>query len=578
MHLLTQSALLKALGWSLFNSLWQMSLLWVCYHLFVLIFRDASARTRHGLAVILLASGAAWTALTFVTTYWFAPETGAWILTAPWQAYGSRLLSTSRSLVEGALSWCSFLYLLILAGLAIRYAGDYLRSRRLTRSGLSKMAPEFRIFVTTTARNMGIARHVKVYLSSLVGVPMTLGCLKPVILLPLALTTHLSPQQVEAVLVHELAHIRRKDYLINLGVTAMELLYFFNPFTRLLIAQLKKEREHCCDDLVLQFQYDRRAYVSALLSLAQDHRQIVLTIAATGAGGNRLLLQRAKRILHQERKSEPPRARSLFLLFLTTGMALLAPALSHRALRPATDLAANAKRQPAVTAAAYPTAEGFGKPIINSVTRSRPPGTKMAAPTAATTHASHKAALHRTDAGNTATVQNETFLFRTAAPMTIADPAFADVVILDNRDFSIADPSSAPKPTPAPPSATESYPFVPQSSFSFHYTDTLPPEDRLALLTLATEKSIRDQIVQLERQLKVRLYLLRKERSALTQLSSAGTGNPAASDQGARSTSEKRLKQLFHEQLQLEQQYLMQMDSLQRQLQRAARRLTTVYI
>ena len=73
-------------------------------------------------------------------------------------------------------------------------------------------------------------------------------------------------------------------------------LFFFNPFSRLLIRQLKKQREHCCDDLVLQFKYDPHAYVSALLSLASRQRPVQkLAVAATG-GSDKPLLQRARRI------------------------------------------------------------------------------------------------------------------------------------------------------------------------------------------------------------------------------------------------------------------------------------------
>ena len=74
MSLLTQSALLRALGWSLFNSLWQMSLLWASFHLFLLVFNRLPARSRHGLALFLLTAGAGWTILTFFGAYCF-PET-----------------------------------------------------------------------------------------------------------------------------------------------------------------------------------------------------------------------------------------------------------------------------------------------------------------------------------------------------------------------------------------------------------------------------------------------------------------------------------------------------------------------
>ena len=88
---------------------------------------------------------------------------------------------------------------------------------------------------------MGIRPAVSAWLSSKVDVPLTLGHLKPVILLPVAMINHLTPQQVEAILVHELAHIRRHDYLLHLAVTALEGFFFFNPFARLLIRQVKKK-------------------------------------------------------------------------------------------------------------------------------------------------------------------------------------------------------------------------------------------------------------------------------------------------------------------------------------------------
>src|SRR5260221_12670756 len=108
---------------------------------------------------------------------------------------------------------------------------------------------------------------------------------------------NLTPEQVEAILVHELAHIRRKDFLLNLGVTMLEGLFFFNPFTRWLIADLKKEREFCCDDLVLQFRYDPHTYVSALLAVARQAsqtRQARLVVAASRGGREQLIVAKSQ--------------------------------------------------------------------------------------------------------------------------------------------------------------------------------------------------------------------------------------------------------------------------------------------
>src|SRR6201999_2972837 len=134
-----------------------------------------------------------------------------------------------------ALPYGSSLYLLVLVYLLISYSNHYRRSVKLTRQGLSKLPPAFRVFVSATSRSMGITVPIRTWVSSLVAAPLTLGFLKPVILLPVAMISQLTPQQIEAILVHELAHIRRKDYLLHLVITLLEGLFFFNPFSRLLI-------------------------------------------------------------------------------------------------------------------------------------------------------------------------------------------------------------------------------------------------------------------------------------------------------------------------------------------------------
>ncbi len=320
MSVLTHSALLRALGWSLFNSLWQMSLLWATFHFFLLVFNRLSARSRHGLALFLLTVGAAWSAFTFFEACCFpetVPQQSQWLSTLlPAVAIGGALSGISHWFMSEALPGLSSVYLIILSILLVRYLSHYIRSRQITRTGLSRISPEFRVFTASTARQMGIRATVGVYLSSLVDVPVTLGFLKPVILLPVAMLTQLRTEQVEAILVHELAHIRRKDYLLNLVVTATELLFFFNPFARMLVSRLKTEREHCCDDQVLEFRYDPHAYVSALLSLARQHGHGRLALAATGGGSDKLLLQRARKMLQQKKQVDRPGPRALFFLFM----------------------------------------------------------------------------------------------------------------------------------------------------------------------------------------------------------------------------------------------------------------------
>ncbi len=132
-------------------------------------------------------------------------------------------------------------------------------------------APEMlQIFASKVAMQMKIVRKVTVWISQHIDVPATIGFIKPVILIPFASLNNLSRDQLEAIILHELSHIRRNDYIINIIVSLIETILFFNPFVTLLSAVIKRERENCCDDFVLQYRYDPHSYASALLRLEES--------------------------------------------------------------------------------------------------------------------------------------------------------------------------------------------------------------------------------------------------------------------------------------------------------------------
>jgi len=595
MHVLTGSALLRALGWSLFNSLWQMSLLWAFYHLFLLVFKQLSARARHGLALLLLTAGCCWSVITFVTFYLFTPGdlAGSGALTAHGFA---AILAVGRRFAGDILPWCSSLYLLILAGLLIHYSRQYIRSRRIVREGLSPLASGFDTFVATAGSRMGIRASVKAYLSTLVRVPVTLGFLKPIILLPVSMVTQLTPAQIEAILVHELAHIRRKDYLLNLLVTAMELLFFFNPFTRLLITQLKKEREHCCDDAVLEFRYDPHGYVSALLSLARQ-QQTSLAVAANGGGGEQLLLQRARKILQQQPADDRPGPRPLIGLLLTALVSMLF--LGHDA-RPhhndISDLATTRLQagkitpgqlitiqpipglisdlQPIIPPGAHPVIrlEAISLVIIhNPAAEPAAPGTIAAQPHR---HAARPHTRRPSEDLLDAMLAETIPVLNTSGPATMPAPTFADLTETAHRtkrDFSMGKSNQTPSADPAP--MADNMPFVPQSSFSFQYTDTLPPDEKLALMQELSQNVLRVQMIRVREELKGQLMLLRSQEAAMRRASKEEFGVDLDN-----AISTKALRQLLRQQIEEQRRYILNLEKLQRQLQKTAHRLMIVYI
>jgi len=140
----------------------------------------------------------------------------------------------------------------------------------------------------------GMARHTRVLISSLTTGPSVVGWLRPVILLPASAITGLSPQQLEAVLAHELAHIRRHDYLVNLLQMAAEALLFYHPAVWWVSARIRGEREFCCDDLAVRTCQDPVGYARALTAL----EKLRLTTPATALGSTGgSLLNRISRLL-----------------------------------------------------------------------------------------------------------------------------------------------------------------------------------------------------------------------------------------------------------------------------------------
>ena len=155
---------------------------------------------------------------------------------------------------------------------------------------------EWRLFVQKLSAQMGIQKKVIIHLSTAISSPLTFGFLKPIILIPLACLNHLTAVQMEALIIHELAHIRRHDYFLIFFFLLQRPFLFFNPFMHFLGEQVKKERENCCDDWVLQFQYNPAIYAGALLAVAstKDTKSLALH-----ASEKKVLLTRVKRILQQ---------------------------------------------------------------------------------------------------------------------------------------------------------------------------------------------------------------------------------------------------------------------------------------
>lgn len=281
-----QSHLLQAIGWGILNSLWQAPVCWGAYIIITTGKDKVSSRVKHNLSLFCLFILFCWFVFTIINYYFQLYKVGDFIFL---------IIPDIVEKINIILPFISVLYVLLLAYLFLQFIKQSLSLYPLRNSQLFKAPLTTRLFTNQVALHMGIKKNVSIWLSANVEVPSVTGFFKPVILLPFSLLNQLTLKQAEAIIIHELAHIKRNDYLINFIQLIAELVLFFNPFARLLGNIARQERENCCDDWVINYQYNKHEYAEALLLIEQQRTQsMILAIAATN--GKKKLLKRVKRI------------------------------------------------------------------------------------------------------------------------------------------------------------------------------------------------------------------------------------------------------------------------------------------
>lgn len=314
-----------ALGWSLIHSLWQGALLCGIAYVLISVFYLSSKEKANLLFTLLCLLLVA-----FVGTYMSylldpaqTPKgNGSTILLIDGAA-GAAVNSTPFSL-ESYFPHIAGIYVvgLIFQLAALLYG--YIRIIQLRRGQKHAVTNEWLHIFNALLKEFHISRKVGFYLSEKVQIPTVIGYFKPIILFPLAAVTALDIKQVESILIHEITHIRRHDYAINLIKCLIEALLFFNPFVWFLGRLLEKEREHSCDDQVLETTGNALVYARALLIL-ESIRSEKLPVFALGAFSKKeYLLDRIKRITLMKTTTFHTRHKLAAMTFLIAGVIGLA--------------------------------------------------------------------------------------------------------------------------------------------------------------------------------------------------------------------------------------------------------------
>ncbi|WP_207493798.1 M56 family metallopeptidase [Aridibaculum aurantiacum] len=350
----------RALAWTLIHSLWQGLAAAIITGIIILCTKRSTAALRYNLlsAVFILFMATAF--ITFFIKYNSYNEIAAGTPQAIVQLEGSKEnISASKynvhlyygSFTDSISSWFDqnaplvvLTWFMVFVFQCLKIFSGFYYIQRMRRKGLAAPGDAWKERLQLLCSKLGIRQSVQFMQSHLVSMPLVVGYLKPIILVPVGMLNNLPVEQVETILLHELAHIRRKDYLVNLLQTCAETIFFFNPATRWMSALIREEREACCDDIVVASTTNKTTYLQALVNF-NDPAINKNGYAMALAGKQNSLLNRVKRMLNYENKKlnimEKLILVSGLVVFTAFGMVnaketreLTAPAILHSPAQP----------------------------------------------------------------------------------------------------------------------------------------------------------------------------------------------------------------------------------------------------
>ena len=297
-------------GWTLLHFVWQGGFIALLPFIVRALSTRQSARLRYGTACLALLMMAVSPLITFsVLEGRSNPSSGLrlnseslleklssgnWNSATSLELFSPSWLQTIEPVVSPWLPWLTVAWLCGVLFLSLRLAGGLFYTQRLTRNRTRPIGTEWQEKLRRLCQQLQVRQTVLLLESARIQVPTVIGWLRPVILLPASALTGLTTPQLEAILAHELAHIRRHDYLVNLLQTAVETLLFYHPAVWWVSKQVRLEREHCCDDLAVAVQGDVLTYARALAEL-ETRRTNEPQLAMAANGGS--LLTRIERLL-----------------------------------------------------------------------------------------------------------------------------------------------------------------------------------------------------------------------------------------------------------------------------------------
>jgi bla regulator protein blaR1 len=331
-----------ALGWMLLHSLWQVLAIALLWRVAMHLARKASANIRYHLSLVALLAIPVVAAITFSRQYSIYANASRIVSVefedALYAASGGTgqfylVQKNYPAMLAQFDAWTPYLFWIYLAGLtvfSIVTILNYSRLYALRFRGVKPLPAAWQKKLSALKARAGILKNIGVFQSERISVPAVVGFFRPVILLPLSMLTTLSPQQIEAILLHELYHIRRKDHIINLLQNLLEILFFYHPATWWISRSLREEREKRVDEWVVAHTGTPLIYAQALVTLEQKRTATLQPVVAATQSKN-LLLTRVKNIMTMKTRTFNPGQKMAAMLVILTAaisVAWLNPAMT----------------------------------------------------------------------------------------------------------------------------------------------------------------------------------------------------------------------------------------------------------
>lgn len=298
---------INALGWTLFHALWQFVVVFILWKLSLIVLRKAGPSIRYKVSVAALLALPIISAFTFVRQYQVYASAGRIIsiesgseqlAIAGNQAYYllEKTYPFHLKQLEAYTPWVFWIYVCGLLFFSIKSVFTYFYFSRLSLKNGQKPSPQWTDRIEQLLIQTGLSIKTRILESPYISTPAVWGFLKPMILLPLGMLNGLSTAQVEALLLHEMYHIARKDHWLNFIQNLLEVLLFFHPVTWLISRRIRLERESCVDALVVAQTSAPLDYAHALVSLSEQ-KQKTLKPSLAAVNSKNQLLTRIKNIM-----------------------------------------------------------------------------------------------------------------------------------------------------------------------------------------------------------------------------------------------------------------------------------------